>query len=219
MNWKISSLTKSCDAIRLLTRIQTKYPSAIIAGGYIRDLYHGVPYTDCDIFLWNPDSGSNGEWSGPVPDVNDPDYIKQLVGFHSRHEFDDEELVWAHDPEDGNDYTLTDQVRAVWNVSLGEDDYQLVFVNERPTYHVGHFFDIGLCKAWCDGKKVHFMEEFMTDSTNKTITICDATLSKKHFNYILKMHLPRIKRKYPGYKVVVSETNLPYVDTYNKKYL
>jgi hypothetical protein len=223
MNSNINSLTKAHDAIRLLTKIQNAgFKSAILAGGAIRDMYHGVAVSDYDIFLWCPDLSN--EWGGfkTMPPYDDIDYLAKLVGIkrnRSPYMSAFTGIISQYKPTTKGDYTINEHISSVWDITMPNADYQLIFVNERPVDYVLKYFDIGICKTYCDGKKIHFSEDFTTDVTNNTLTICAQDMSKAMFNYIIRHHLPRIKRKYPGYRVVVAPHNLVFVNQHNKKYL
>ena len=41
-------------ALEILSQVQKKHPEAIIAGGFLRDLYFGKKFKDIDIFVANP---------------------------------------------------------------------------------------------------------------------------------------------------------------------
>lgn len=218
MTSNLNSLTKMHDAIRTLTRIQNAgYKSAVLAGGAIRDMYNNIPVNDYDLFLWDPYSST--EINSSKLDI-DEEYISKLCGVPKPRPYEFASTgVTKYKPSAAGDYTINAHIATVWNVMMPEMDYQIIFVRHKPELYVQKYFDFGICKAYCDGNRIHLSEDFMTDISNQTITVCGEDMSKKMFTYSVTHHLPRIKRKYAGFKVIVSDHNVQHIDDHNKKHL
>jgi len=124
----------------------------------------------------------------------------------------------ADDSDDDDDdlYFISKHITQVWNCLKEGRQYQLIFLNVSPLEYVDKYFDIGLCKAYCDGTRVRFTKDFSIDATQKTLTVCGQGLTKRHFNCILENHLRRMKNKFPGYVARVADHNLELVDNDNK---
>jgi hypothetical protein len=118
------------------------YPSAIIAGGYLRDLYLGK--TPKDIDVWLPD----GEYSSKTlcghRGISDSEYQRSVTGVFKDGDYEIIEVDW-------NRYAP---------LLLGGPFWK--FVIER--------FDMGICQIAWDGIDLHTTEAFKKDVENKTIT-------------------------------------------------
>lgn len=216
-NFKV--LNQSHEAIQILKLFQIAgFKSAIIAGGAIRDIYHSTEISDYDIFLQHP---------GAV--ISEDLLIQTLGQFYKQ---TNDELYSATD-DGSNGYMPSSKSKKksriveVWNLNRynltasyydSYNCYQFIFLAHDPVEYVKKHFDIGLCKAYCDGVKIHLSEDFMEDSNNQTLTICAKEMSRSEFDYVLDHHLPKLTDKFPGWKVVVAQQNLCHVDE-NNKYL
>lgn len=204
--------------IQTLQLIQNAgHHTAIVAGGAIRDMYHDVLISDIDIFIQHPGHMKSSvpvkkylpkrpfdhpEWTAywadvlRLRDINDP--------------FDGDDIEWyysSYEPpsafDDEDDFTA--EIISVWNVYRGLNAYQIVFTTIDPISYVNDHFDFGLCKAYCDGKRLHFTEDFMRDSRNKTITLVGKNMPEQRVKYAMLSHYPRIREKYPGHRLVVPD--------------
>ena len=168
--------------------------SAIIAGGAVRDTYFSKPISDIDIFIFDP------VFSGKQR-VNQltTQYVSNLMG--GEDVCDVWELyhtMWSS-PAGG---TTNRFVTQIINLFKDGTDYQLISLKIDPVEYVKKYFDVGLCMAYCDGKRMRFTERFLTDANNKTITLC-GDLNKEEYDYATKNHIPRIRNKYPDFVVKV----------------
>lgn len=187
---------KTKDPIRTLRTIQTIAPSAIIAGGYHRDIFTGVQFHDVDIFvemdsaLLNPNVETT--WISAlrlkVDDLRSADSIR-IMGSGEV------------------DYRIAsdNDIVTVFAMVKGETKYNIIVVDCDPIEHIENSFDFNICKTWCDGKRIHFSKEFMADIENKTITFCERKMSLNEFTHSMDSHLQKLKYKYPDHKVIIPE--------------
>jgi len=197
-------LNKQNPYISILNEIKKTIPTAIIAGGAIRDMYHNKPVKDIDIFV--PDHSPTGV------DVFSPDFWKQQFGLATSIYSDD----YVKPVSDGDDGSCNEKeyINMVWEISSNGVLYNIVIANIDPTEYVTRFFDVGLCKAYCDGVKIRLTSDFMYDSKHKKLTLVSEDMSQDEFNYMMDNHIRKLKIKYHGYSLVVP----PCYDEHFKKY-
>ena len=195
------------DPIRTLRTIQTVAPNSIIAGGYYRDVYNDVPYSDVDIYVeFKYDefkSTNTSAWRDllklKVDDFRSADEI---------HVLGDEDETY----DVGNDSRIIE----VFGLVKSEVRYNIIVVEGEPVDYVQNAFDFNICKNWCDGKRIRFPKEFMADVENKTITFCDRNMSLTEFSHSMNVHLPKLKQKYPNHKLIVPEKHRDVHNKYKK---
>lgn len=218
----INTISGHSEMVRVLRHLQNRwgFSSALIGGGAIRDIYFQQFPKDVDIFLWDPSSKACPDPVRRNPRVLNEDMIWEMMDCRGDRSFWQRDWVEQgslHDEDDEDAlYFISKYITQVWNCVKEGRQYQLIFLNVAPLDYVNKYFDIGLCKAYCDGYKVRFTKDFSIDATQKTLTICGEDISKRHFDYILENHLARMKRKFPGYVARVAPHNLSLVDDGNK---
>lgn len=192
-----NKIGKINEPIRTLRKIQTVSSNAIIAGGYHRDMFTGVDYNDIDIYL-EPTiaSTTNVEYwklffKLKVDDFRSMDSIKELS------ETDEE-----------YDIPNNNKIVTVFEMYKNELKYNLIVTNIDPIDYVEEYFDFGICKTYCDGKKISFTKNFMSDVENKTLTLTAKKLSVANFNHVMSVHYEKLKRKYPNHKLIVPERHV-----------
>lgn len=197
-------LNKNVDFIAALLRIQKTIPSAIIAGGLIRDLYHDKPIKDVDIYVPLDAPDYNDEvstcsrffWNDIFKLKSSNDYIENMDG------------------EGDEDYDSED-IGMVWEISAQNRLYNIIVVNEKPIDYVEKHFDIGLCKVYCDGKKIRLTSEFLHDSRFKKLTIVSKNIKQEEFARMMNYHVKKLKDKYPDHTLVIP----PMYDKFYKLYI
>lgn len=175
-------------------------PSAIIAGGAVRDRIGGKPVKDIDIFI------SESEW------------VK--AGLHYKAPSDWTCLGKDALSQSASGYLTNRQLLQVIDktppVNHHSDliiETQLVIVNGDPVDHVDKYFDFGICKAWYDGSYIRCHSEFVRDMTNQTITLT-LTRDALHDMYgeevevddviaAAKQHGKRIQSKYSSFDLIL----------------
>lgn len=210
---------KHDEVVRTLHLLQNAgFKSAIIGGGAIRDLYFEIMPRDIDIFLWDPnysDENIDEETKKIVhPTTTHPKVgtnviwnIMKLRSTYSFHHVDDDVRRIYSNYGDS-------RVTVIWDVMKNLLPFQLVFLKDRPVDYVEDHFDFGLCKCYCDGEKFRFTPDFNRDVKNKTITLVAKDLTEEEYRYAMEQHLPKVKDKYPGFRVQVAPWNEPLVAKY-----
>lgn len=164
----------------VLKEIQLQgFPEAAIVGGALRDLVHGVPVKDVDIFV--TDSPKLREALGvvfpqgykTVLHPNSCDYIDSLADVTSVYE--------------GVRHGVEFQIIAVRDQASVED-----FVAR---------IDFGICRIGYDGSAAYHPESFIRDVQNKTFTLLRSD-DAAQFNRSLERY-DRLQAKYPKHTLVV----------------
>lgn len=75
---------------------------------------------------------------------------------------------------------------------------EVITLTMNPTEYVERYFDLGICKAYFNGSKVHYTPDFMRDVRGKTITLC-GEMSPNQLYRSLNKHTGRMLQKFPGY--------------------
>lgn len=175
------------------------FTSAIIAGGAIRDDFMEKEITDYDYFLQDP--SCSVELSS-VPTFNEETVFTKIFGTK------DFEVVL--DGTYGNNINKVFELRGDYGV------YQLIYTQIAPIQHVEKYFDIGFCKAYCDGKKIRYTQDFLEDYRNKTFTIVGEDMTQTQFDYSLDYHVEKLHWKYPSYPIRIADHNKRLFDAYQK---
>lgn len=174
---------------------------AVLAGGAIRDDYMGRTdeIADYDIFIHC--MAYEREQIEEVIEKVFPrnDLIEQL--FDTDYQTMEEQLNEKGDVKPGSHAQIND----VWEVDEELLTYQLIFTRELPRVHVNKYFDIGFCKAYCDGVKIRYTDDFLHDVHNKTLTIVGDDMTEEQVDYAINHHASKIIRRYDDFRVVVPD--------------
>jgi len=200
----LQRLSKNTESIYNLLRIREILPTAIIAGGWLRDLYHNIPFSDVDVYVTEIDAVKTKH------SIYDKEFwVEQFQlrtdGFMS---YDS-----IHRPGEGNGYEGKSHINTVWEIRKGFTNYNIIILDMNPTDYVNQYFDIGLCKAYCDGSRIRLTADFMHDSQYKRLTLVSKEIEEDEFLHVMSHHVPKIRNKYPGYTLIVPEM---YQDWYQE---
>lgn len=210
------TIRKTDEIIQTLQTLQNAgFKNAIIAGGAIRDLRFDIIARDVDIFIQDP------RFSTDPPGSIDPPGNAELIQYLDRHtgttaigdllgvtsngrlqRLGDDRVECAS--KDNYDNT---NITTIYNVMKGYIPYQLIFVKINPVKFVEDEFDFGLCKCYCDGKKLRYLPDFVKDAKNKTLTLVAKNMNMDAMYYALDEHLVRLQSKFPGYKLQIAPWN------------
>lgn len=205
------TIRKTDEIIQTLQTLQNAgFKSAIIAGGAIRDLRFDIIARDVDIFIQDPRfSTENVELTQHLDRHLDRHTgtaaIGDLLGVTSGgrlQRLGDDRVECAS--KDNYDNT---NITTIYNVMKGYVPYQLIFVKINPVKFVEDEFDFGLCKCYCDGKKLRYLPDFVKDAKNKTLTLVAKNMNMSAMYYALDEHLVRLQSKFPGYKLQIAPWN------------
>lgn len=207
----------SSIAVKILRRFhQAGFHSAIIAGGAVRDDYTGQELNDIDFFVWDP------RFSGEFQKDDDIDFYDFLDLQESKlqrvlctHSID---RVFEHANYGPQRNGAGAKLTTIWNAEPDYDEwitYQVIYTLVKPIDHVNKYFDLGLCKAYCDGTKVRYTKDFMHDLSNRKFTIVGQDMTQPQFDYAIDYHVDKLLWRYP-YTVEVAPHNQKLYDEYKK---
>lgn len=218
------------DPLKILRRLQAfGYKSAIIAGGAIRDDFTKKDITDYDIFLHDPrhseefdtDFKNLGIRMDVASETFEMDRTSEFVDILQT--LDIEQIFDSGGSDSygplmktrtspGGDLIDTPgigaKITAIWEAEFDFNTYQLIYTLVEPVDHVNNFFDIGLCKCYCDGTKLRYTPDFMYDLNNRKLTVVGQDMTQEQFNYVVDHHVEKLWRKYPTFELQVAPHNL-----------
>lgn len=204
----ITGLNTVSEPVRNLRKIREIFPQTIIAGGYYRDIYHNIPFSDVDIFI------GTEQFTIPLADGS-PLYkysdfytvefwasifnIDDTTNTHSFYCCD-----YIDDVTSNSEYYEDENIDAVFELLHNQIKYNLILLPDiEPIKFITDQFDFGICKIYGDGTKVTLTNEFMHDSRYKTLTLTDNKLSFETFCRSMRKHLKKLRKKFPGYTVSI----------------
>lgn len=164
----------------VLKQVQEVFPSAIIAGGALRDLMHGKPIKDVDIFI-------------PVH----LDYVGNMDNVY--------EAIW--DMFAGEDIIIDpDSQYGIHKPQEADRDLYAIFkLNRRskfdlilckPEAAVITTFDINICQITYDGKVTRFTGAYAYGFLTRTLKVMNVNRTDRN-----QKRIQRMLDKYPDFKV------------------
>lgn len=166
--------------IKLMERLIAVAPSAILAGGALRDLDNGRPIKDLDVFVY----------AGEAHDAFD--HLSK-EGFVIDCTFDGSYVDAAKDID-----------AAYCCRKEGHLDVNVVILREPHTISEAiSRFDFGICQIALLGQSAVATEEYLKDKADQTITMIRADCPKG-FQWSMR-RFERLSEKYVGWKLVVPE--------------
>jgi len=219
---KISNISNMDEIVRTFNLIQAKFPTAVIAGGAVRDLIFTKEIKDIDIFVQDPKFSSHPVFA-PTEHAKDVTtdntfwwhLMKMSNTSNPRSSYYTDSGDRINRIYDGNRASALADGRHITAVFSGHKNtikYDIILTRELPEVHVNKYFDIGLCKAYFNGKRFRYTADFMRDQQNKTFTVLGQDMNKDDFKRTVEIHIPRIQYKYPGFKTVIAPHNKQFVD-------
>ncbi len=210
---------KASEPIKKLNHLKFFIPGSkpILAGGALRDDYMGRPerINDYDIFIKDFSELFNNKEE--TADVIEKIIHKVFPRAEDAVELFDSEYMTLdaqHEEHDDVKPGPHDQIVSVWEVDEDYVTYQLVFTKGDPIEHVNKYFDIGFCKAYCDGTKIRYTDDFLYDVKHKTLTIVGDGMSKDQVEYAIFHHADRLQWRYSGFRVVVPPRYQKFVEVH-----
>lgn len=200
-NYKITKLTIA--QIRYLKEIQKcGYVGSLIAGGAVRDTYLKRPISDIDIFVQHPHWCNTTSYSGDLTNK------------------DDLNVLFNHPKAISTSFNRTPTAPSFFSVSNCSDSmfgsehlyhiknvlkdgikYQIILTSKPPVEYVMDYFFVDLARCYCDGEKLRYTKEFLTDAKNKTLTVA-GNFTQHEYEYGVVTYLNKMKKKFPNYRVV-----------------
>ena len=196
---KILNTKNYHDMANLLATVQSHHSDAIVAGGAIRDLVLNNKTKDIDIFIQHSGSSnilSYAYWSTLLD-------LQPLIG--------DFIGVAKGNSKSDSDSGNAKAVRLVFDGRKDGVLFNIVILLVPPIVYINDYFDVGICKAYFDGKKIRLTNDFIIDQRNNTLTVVSKHLTRNLLDRVMKNHMPRLKKKYPNHTVLINEHNLQYV--------
>ena len=204
-----------------LSKIQTLYPEAIIAGGALRDVIIDKPIKDVDLFI--RDTGNSvdvnkiAELFGIKVDKDGRgDHIKLTNDFKVMKDkaYKDSSKKYGII---GKKYALETHINQLFDVQYNGVLYQLIFVEVEPVKMVYSDFDFGICKVWFDGEDLVVSEEFEYDLEHKQLTL-SGSFSEGQLLHTLYVHRPNLVKKFPNWKVVIDILDKKKIEDFPPSY-
>lgn len=171
----------------VLSKIQTVFPSAVIAGGALRDLDNERPIKDVDIFI-------------PVQTPDDYTKIYDLFP----------DAVLSKHTQYGIKAVPDDADRDIWaifNLNRGSlldgsfISFDLIICTEAAADM--NSFDINLCQIIYDGHKVVKSNEYIKGQAEKVLKVLNVNRTDRNAR-----RMERMKAKYPDFTVELYQTDL-----------
>jgi len=212
------------DEIALLTTIQTKFPSAIIAGGAVRDLLLNRPRKDIDIFVHESDAEQSLLSASLLQDML-KDHLPDQLPTSDLNPFMPKSqsmnmATQRRAPIFRKCTSFTDDDIAANSVIVDvfggttsrNVDFDIIVTSCSPKTYVQEYFDIGLCKVFFDGKSWTCHSDFVDDYRNNTITVCGAHMGAQEITRSVTGHAKRVQAKYPNLTIALSPRNQKILD-------
>ena len=185
--------------------------SPILAGGAIRDDFMGLTndISDYDYFIENPCKLLKEPTQKNFNTLVEKIILTAFPQADSFSQLFDTAYLTPEEQSAAGNITKGSHAHivSVWEIEDSWQVHQLIFTSVDPIIHVNKYFDIGFCKAYCDGKKIRYTEDFLRDVKNKTMTIVGDDLTKEQVYY----HADKILDKYYDFTVVVPERYQAFV--------
>jgi hypothetical protein len=178
----------------LLSKVQEfSRDEAILAGGYLRDLDHGVEPKDIDIFV-------PADWDR-----------REFFDFLQAYLITPTNFGFKESAE--NDDTILEQI-------IFEDSDVFpglpinILVCKSAIKPADRFerFDYGLCQIMYDGEDLLRSAAYMKDKANGTFTLMRYTGPEAHENSLQRFK--RFKARYPNHRLVIPDWIVPRVTAY-----
>ncbi len=170
----------------VLKDVQRVFPSAMIAGGALRDLFYNKPVKDVDIFC-------NVEESPDDFDTLLMEVFPQLIltqgGGSSR-------------------YLGSTEGRLMYGIyQLHIEGITFEFIVTTPEACDVTEFDLSICQATYDGNKVYLTDEFKATAETKIIKVCNINRADRQ-----EERVQRILMKYPDFNVDSSAARMRRIE-------
>lgn len=163
--------------VDMLNAIRDSAPEAIIAGGYLRDLDHGIQPRDIDVFVpFNADLYNARMHLGATGILGDD---------CDQYEGDDTISMQQH----WNLMATPSAIPLEVNILFCQKDIQ-------PLQRLSRF-DFGLCQIAFDSHRIIMTDGYLTDKENRTFTLQRFTGYNAHQNSLARFE--RLTKRYKSY--------------------
>lgn len=165
------------------------YDTAVVAGGYLRDLYFGIPFSDIDVFIHDKHENMDED------DIINLFELKDVLDENG----DIVERLGDSDPN-GSCFGRHNHLISVFNIWKNQLPFQAVLLNKPPQEYINNYFDTGINMCFYDGKRIRYTPEFMHDVDNKIITV-RGIQEPYELHKCVTLHVPRLLKKFPKFDV------------------
>lgn len=163
-----------------LKRVRDIAPSAIVAGGYLRDRLNFVSPKDVDIFV-------------------EPLGLQQQFDLAKRFPLKKDTATQFLEYTGGE----FSEVCGVWSLGIADGySVQLIEVDKAPEQRAREH-DFGICQVYHDGTDLHVTDAFLKDHSERTFTLSHCE-SKAQFDRSMARY-ERLSMKYPSYPLVIPQ--------------
>jgi hypothetical protein len=165
----------------VLSKVQIHFPSAVIAGGALRDLWHNQTPKDVDIFI-------------PVDEPEDNLYVDQMADLDPMYELI-AASIYGQEQVPATRQNGLREIFAIYRLNIDGIVYELIFIqaDDAPVHTV---FDINICQAAYDGQEVVLTDEFLRGVNEKVLRVCNVNRKDRQTKRLM-----RVAEKYPEYTV------------------
>ena len=158
----------------ILTSVRRFHPTAVLAGGCLRDTFYGVEVKDLDFILEAPPGAA------PFPVTPESQWIREI--------WPDKQWQWAAAAEVDYDMGEENPGGLIDVVKDTEDTINFIIVSSIPQYT--HQFPDSISKLVFDGERVHYANEWMVGHNTSTVF---------YRPNIGNVRLEKLQRKYPNW--------------------
>jgi len=176
------------EALRTIKGLEAR---SLIAGGAVRDLYFGQTPRDIDLFI-------------EIKNKNEIAIIVQMLATQLKGyvqiRVKNSKNKQPYYDEAGGHHRILDVVKIEFSDMSAP--LEVVFVDLPPKQYFEDFFDLGICKAYYDGTKLHYTSDFFKDVKNKTFTVVGKTTPYLLFR-TFNTHIRKLKLRFPDHEIRV----------------
>lgn len=173
-----------------LTKIQEKFPGAVIAGGCLRDLKLGFPIKDIDIFIPNGDDSKFREY---VQIDQNEIITKESINYGG---MSNEDVQYV--------FSTSVKIKSLETDLVGIP-VEFIFVNLKEGEKIKDRFDFGICHIEYNGAEILFDKHFLLDEMFKTVTLvrCD---NEAQYGRSLRRWNENFQFKFKDWKLVIPDS-------------
>lgn len=161
----------------VLKQIQGYFPQAQIAGGALRDLWHGKPAKDVDVFV-------------TLKECDDSLYEKEILSIDPYAEII-ASSIYGQTAQGGTPGFRN--IYVIWRLNIEGVIYEIIFIEDRGEDLIS-VFDISLCQIGFDGNSVRTTAEFNKTIFDGVVRVCNTNRKDRQVK-----RLQRVMDKYPEY--------------------
>ena len=175
---------------QVLRSVQEYFPQANIAGGALRDLYHGKPAKDVDIFV-------------PLKEECDSSlYEDQMLMLDPYAE----KVASSIYGQSGNSAQPGFRnIYVIWRLTIDGEIYEVIFIEDRGEDIIS-VFDLSIAQIGYDGKTFRATENFRKTVEDKIIRVCNQNRADRQTK-----RLERVLSKYPEYTAEEFGEEIPFL--------